>query len=41
MKDDLSYIRGSHTLKFGFGFQSQRANGYGQQDISGRADSVS
>jgi hypothetical protein len=37
MKNDLSYIRGSHTWKFGFAFQSQRANGYGQQDISGRA----
>ncbi|MBI1897376.1 MAG: TonB-dependent receptor, partial [Acidobacteria bacterium] len=38
MKDDLSYIRGSHTFKFGYAFQSQRANGFGQQDISGRAD---
>jgi hypothetical protein len=37
IKEDLNYIRGSHTLKFGFAFQSQRANGYGQQDISGRA----
>jgi len=37
MKEDLNYIRGAHTLKFGFAFQSQRANGYGQQDISGRA----
>lgn len=37
IKEDLSYIRGSHTWKFGFSFQSQRANGYGQQDISGRA----
>ncbi|MBI3681716.1 MAG: TonB-dependent receptor [Acidobacteria bacterium] len=37
MKEDVSHIRGSHTLKFGFSFQSQRANGYGQQDISGRA----
>jgi hypothetical protein len=37
IKEDLSYIRSSHTLKFGFAFQSQRANGYGQQDISGRA----
>jgi hypothetical protein len=38
MKDDLSYIRGSHTMKFGFSFQAQNANGFGQQDISGRAD---
>jgi len=37
MKEDLSYIRGAHTLKIGSAFQSQRANGYGQQDISGRA----
>ncbi|MGH9720459.1 MAG: TonB-dependent receptor domain-containing protein, partial [Bryobacteraceae bacterium] len=37
MKEDLSYIRGAHTWKFGYSFQSQRANGYGQQDISGRA----
>lgn len=37
IKEDLSYIRSSHTFKFGFAFQSQRANGYGQQDISGRA----
>ncbi len=37
MKEDLHYISGSHTWKFGFSFQSQRANGYGQQDIAGRA----
>jgi hypothetical protein len=37
IKEDLNYIRGSHTFKFGYAFQSQRANGYGQQDISGRA----
>ena len=38
IKDDLSYIHGSHTMKFGFSFQAQNANGFGQQDISGRAD---
>ena len=38
IKDDLSYIRGSHTLKFGFQHQNQNANGFGQQDIAGRAD---
>jgi hypothetical protein len=38
LKEDLSYIRGSHTMKFGFSFHSQNANGFGQQDISGRAD---
>lgn len=35
--DDLSYIHGSHTLKFGYAFESQRANGFGQQNISGHA----
>ena len=38
IKDDLSYIRGSHTLKFGFQHQNQNADGFGQQDIAGRAD---
>jgi hypothetical protein len=35
VKDDLSYIHGKHTLKFGYDFQSQRANGWGQERISG------
>ncbi|MEX2262359.1 MAG: TonB-dependent receptor, partial [Bryobacteraceae bacterium] len=38
LKNDLSYIRGSHTLKFGFQHQNQNADGFGQQDIAGRAD---
>ena len=38
LKDDLSYIRGSHTFKFGYQHQNQNANGFGQQDIAGRAD---
>ena len=38
LKDDLSYIRGAHTFKFGFQHQNQNANGFGQQDIAGRAD---
>ncbi|MBM3784262.1 MAG: TonB-dependent receptor [Acidobacteria bacterium] len=38
IKDDLSYVRGSHTWKFGFQHQNQTANGVGQQDIAGRAD---
>lgn len=38
LKDDLSYIRGRHTMKFGFQFQQQNADGFGQQDIAGRAD---
>jgi len=38
LKDDLSYTRGKHTFKFGFAYQNQRANGYGQQWISGGAN---
>jgi hypothetical protein len=38
IKDDLSVIRGSHSFKFGFQHQDQNANGFGQQDIAGRAD---
>jgi len=38
LKDDLSYIWGRHTMKFGFQFQEQNADGFGQQDIGGRAD---
>ncbi len=38
LKNDLSYIRGSHTFKFGFQEQMQNADGFGQQDIAGRAD---
>ncbi|MCU1328223.1 MAG: hypothetical protein JWN34_3593, partial [Bryobacterales bacterium] len=38
LKDDLSYVRGKHTMKFGFQFQDQHADGFGQQDIGGRAD---
>ncbi|HXB75247.1 MAG TPA: TonB-dependent receptor [Candidatus Acidoferrales bacterium] len=37
LKDDLSYVRGAHTLKFGYAFESQRANGFGEQNISGQA----
>ncbi len=38
LKDDLSWVRGKHTLKFGFQYQDQNANGFGQQDLAGRAD---
>ena len=38
LKDDFSYIRGKHSFKFGFQYQNQNANGFGQQDIAGRAD---
>ncbi|MFN7925719.1 MAG: TonB-dependent receptor [Bryobacteraceae bacterium] len=37
MKEDLNYMRGAHTFKFGGSFQSQRAAGYGQQNIMGQA----
>ena len=37
LKDDFNYIHNKHTLKFGYDFQSQRANGYGQQNIMGMA----
>ena len=35
IKDDLSYTRGKHNFKFGYAFQSQRANGFGEQNVSG------
>ncbi|MBM3738236.1 MAG: TonB-dependent receptor [Acidobacteria bacterium] len=38
LKNDLSYIRGAHTMKLGFQYQDQNADGFGQQDIAGRAD---
>jgi len=38
LKNDLSYVRGSHTFKFGFQHQNQNADGFGQQDIAGRAE---
>jgi hypothetical protein len=37
VKDDLTLSRGSHTIKSGFTFDRQQANGFGQQDIGGRA----
>ncbi len=38
LKNDLSYIRGAHTFKFGYQHHNQNANGFGQQDIAGRSD---
>ena len=35
IKDDLNYTRGKHNFKFGYAFESQRANGSGEQNISG------
>jgi hypothetical protein len=37
VKDDFSLSAGKHNYKMGFAFQSQRAIGFGQQDIAGRA----
>ena len=37
LKDDLSFGRGKHHFKAGFSFQSQRANGFGEQQIAGGA----
>jgi len=37
LKDDLSYTRGNHTLKFGFQYQTQPSTGFGEQNISGQA----
>jgi hypothetical protein len=36
-KDDFSFSSGKHNYKMGAAFQSQRAIGFGQQDIAGRA----
>ena len=35
IKDDLSYSKGKHSLKFGYAYQYQREVGTGQQNISG------
>ena len=35
IKNDLSYLRGKHNLKFGYNFDKQHANGFGQQNIGG------
>ena len=37
VKDDVTISRGSHTFKSGFAFDRQQANGFGQQNIAGRA----
>ena len=36
IKNDTSYFRGKHNFKFGYAWDDQRSNGFGQQDISGR-----
>ena len=37
VKDDVTFIKGSHTVKAGFTYDRQQANGFGQQDYGGRA----
>ena len=37
VKDDVTMTRGAHTLKGGFTYDRQQANGFGQQDYGGRA----
>ena len=37
LKNDLNYMHGSHSLKFGFTYDHQEANGFGQQNIAGLA----
>ena len=37
LKDDLTMVRGAHTVKTGFTYDRQQANGFGQQNIAGRA----
>jgi hypothetical protein len=37
VKDDFSVVHGSHSLKFGFTYDKQEANGFGQQNIAGQA----
>jgi hypothetical protein len=37
LKDDVTLVRGSHTIKTGFTYDRQQANGFGQQDYGGRA----
>ena len=37
----MTFINGSHTIKTGFTYDRQQANGFGQQDYGGRAGSAS
>ena len=37
IQDDLSFIHGAHTMKFGYDFDHQVADGFGQQNIAGNA----
>jgi len=37
LKDDVTFISSAHTIKSGFTYDRQQANGFGQQDLGGRA----
>jgi hypothetical protein len=37
VKNDVTFLRGSHTLKTGFTWDHQQANGFGEQNIAGSA----
>jgi hypothetical protein len=37
VKNDVTLIRGSHTIKTGITYDRQQANGFGQQDLGGKA----
>src|SRR4030095_4692376 len=37
IKNDFTMIKGAHTIKMGFTYDRQEANGFGQKDIGGRA----
>jgi len=37
LKDDATFIKGAHAIKAGITYDRQQANGFGQQDIGGRA----
>jgi hypothetical protein len=38
VKNDTSWVVGNHTIKLGYVYQHQAAEGFGQQDIAGRAE---
>ncbi len=38
VKNDTTMMAGEHTFKAGFAFDRQQANGFGQQNIAGRAN---
>lgn len=38
IREDFSWVKGKHTMKFGYLFHHQAAEGFGEQDIAGRAE---